>query len=91
MSTLEQLRDREEELEAMLTNVRESIKRIEGPNLGKLPNRRAGFHHIHSDSYECGIAYRQYGWDDADKWRWAKCSKLVNHEGGCGYEDNTAY
>lgn len=91
MSTLEQLRDREEELEAMLTNVKQAIQRIEGPRLGKMPNKRAGFYHLHSDIYECGIAYRRQRVGDGDGWSWAKCSKLVNHEGNCGYEDNTAY
>lgn len=53
--------------------------------LGELPNKRAGFFHNHSGEYECGQAYQdeQHGW--------LPCSRLVNHDGECGYEDNTAY
>lgn len=54
--------------------------------LGKLPNKRGGFHHIHSGETQCGIAYYIY----PDK-GWWPCSKLVNHQGDCGYEDNSAY
>jgi hypothetical protein len=53
--------------------------------LGMKPNSRTGFYHVHSASYECGMAYR--GHDEL----WWPCSRLVNHEGPCGYEDNTAY
>lgn len=52
--------------------------------LGELPNKRAGFFHVHSGQYECGQAYR-------DDYEWRPCSRLVNHEGECGYEDNTAF
>ena len=48
-------------------------------------NIRAGFYHVHSGEYECGMAY-QVGY-----WEYAPCSKLLNHEGECGYADNTAY
>ena len=57
--------------------------------LGKLPNMRAGFHHIHSDMYNCGMAY--WTVDEYTKGHYWPCSKLVNHQGKCGYEDNTAY
>lgn len=65
----------------------------EGPEfvLGKGPNKRVGFHHIHSDKYECGFAYWNTNpWDGGDS-HWEKCSRLVNHDGPCGYEDNSAY
>lgn len=65
--------DRIEELEERLR-----------PKLGKGPNRRKGFHHIHSNSFTCGMAY--FGKD-----HWWPCKKLVNHEGDCGYEDNSAF
>lgn len=93
MSTVHQLQQEEEELEARLSEVRDAINRLTGPKLGKLPNSRAGFYHIHSASYECGMAY----WENADdydypnKGEYKKCSKLVNHPGLCGYEDNTAF
>ncbi len=52
--------------------------------VGQLPNTRAGFFHIHSGEHECGQAYKvERGW--------LPCSRLVNHEGECGYEDNTAF
>ena len=58
--------------------------------LGKLPNKRAGFFHNHSGERECGIAYQ--GEDIlSGKAIWLPCTKLVNHEDNCGYEDNTAY
>ncbi|URP22205.1 hypothetical protein SEA_BIG4_162 [Microbacterium phage Big4] len=88
---IEQLREQEDDLEQKLAETKRAIRKLEGPKLGKLPNKRAGFYHIHSASYECGMAYREYEWGDESKWRWNKCSKLVNHEDGCGYEDNTAY
>lgn len=91
MSDLDLLRQAEEELVSRLHKVRLSIEKLEKPKLGKLPNSRAGFYHLHSGSYECGMAYRQVERDYFDKWRWAKCSKLVNHPGDCGYEDNTAF
>jgi hypothetical protein len=52
---------------------------------GHLPNRRGGFDHIHSGLTECGQAYR------LPSQNWAPCRKLVNHDGGCGYADNTPY
>lgn len=91
MTDLTTLRLEEERLEAELSEVRRSIEQLEGPELGNLPNKRAGFYHIHSNSYECGIAYRRQRMGDDEGWSWAKCSKLVNHEGNCGYEDNTAF
>lgn len=60
-------------------------KKAKTPKLGKLPNKRGGFYHIHSGKSECGIAYLGTGLG------WQPCSKLVNHDGSCGYEDNTAY
>lgn len=54
-----------------------------------LINQRKGFYHNHSGRYECGMAYQSpepfYGGS------WQPCSKLLNHKGKCGYEDNTAY
>lgn len=62
--------------------IEELEKRLR-PKLGKGPNRRTGFHHIHSNSFECGMAYfaREHWWP---------CKKLVNHKDQCGYEDNSA-
>lgn len=63
-----------------------SGKKTKNPNkLGKLPNVRGGFYHVHSGMFECGMAYRL---PDGE---WSPCSKLVNHGGDCGYEDNSAY
>lgn len=53
-------------------------------NLGKLPNQRAGRVHIHSGEVTCGIAYI------ASRSSYLPCTRLVNHDGPCGYEDNTA-
>ncbi len=64
----------------------EGSTEIESSMLGKLPNNRAGFFHVHSGQYECGIAYREGLYGGV----WQPCTKLVNHEGRCGYEDNTA-
>lgn len=91
MTTFNDLQREEERLLVELAAVRRTIEEVEGPKLGNLPNSRAGFYHIHSDSYECGMAYQQVEQSDPDRRRWAKCSKLVNHRGGCGYEDNSAY
>lgn len=91
MSKLTDLHSAEERLKSELADVREAIKELEGPELGKLPNSRAGFHHIHSDSYECGQAYRAVDPWDAGDWAWQPCTKLVNHTGECGYEDSTAF
>lgn len=54
---------------------------------GSLPNTRGGFHHIHLGKTECGIAYVL----SRHPIQWAPCSKLVNHEGPCGYADNTCF
>lgn len=60
--------------------------------IGKLPNKRAGFFHIHINKHECGIAYLAPGWSSKDSGaEWLPCSKLVNHKGLCGYEDNSAF
>lgn len=93
MSDLDLLRQAEEELEAKLSEVRRSIEKLEAPKLGKMPNSRAGFYHLHSGEYECGMAYWKYDgdYDYPDKGRYYKCSRLVNHKGDCGYEDNTAF
>jgi hypothetical protein len=59
---------------------------------GKLPNKRGGFFHNHSGEHECGIAYIEDGDErDGTPSRWLPCRKLANHEGRCGYADNTAY
>ncbi len=58
---------------------------------GKLPNKRGGFFHIHSGETECGIAYRAATGHQLPTTEWQPCTKLVNHEGGCGYADNTAF
>lgn len=55
------------------------------PGDGKKPNGRHGFHHIHSNITECGIAYR-----DEDR-MWQPCRKPVNHADQCGYADNTCF
>jgi hypothetical protein len=55
--------------------------------LGVLPNRRGGFHHIHSNMTECGMAYL----DGGDIGEWRPCGKLVNHDGDCGYENHSAF
>lgn len=47
-------------------------------------NKRMGFYHIHSGEYECGMAYKD------ERVGWRPCSRLVNHGGNCGYEDNSA-
>ena len=49
-------------------------------------NIRAGFHHLHSGETECGIAYYT-----SYNGKWHPCSKLINHDGFCGYQDNTCY
>ena len=93
MVTIEQLRQEEARLQHLLSTVRENIRKVESPKLGKLPNKRAGFHHTHSNSYECGMAYWENAgdYDYPDKGAYWPCKRLVNHEGRCGYEDNSAY
>lgn len=91
MSDLSDLQEQEEALLYELSEVQQKIKKLTGPELGKLPNKRAGFFHLHSNSYECGQAYRAVDPWDASDWTWQPCTKLVNHDGQCGYEDNTAY
>lgn len=93
MTHVDDLRDLEERLLTELDRVRDRIKQAEGESLGKLPNSRGGFHHIHSNSYECGIAYwHDYNdYDQPGKGEYQPCKKLVNHGGLCGYEDNSAY
>lgn len=54
--------------------------------LGHLPNRRGGFNHIHSGMTECGMAYHPGGGV-----LWEPCKRYVNHDGVCGYSDNTAF
>lgn len=70
----------------------ETVDRLEAlPSrhvLGKGPNRLTGFHHNHSGMSECGMAYRD---GQGNTWRWTPCKKYVNHDGECGYEDNTAF
>lgn len=92
MSDLDLLRQAEEELVSRLNKVRLSIEKLEKPKLGKLPNTRAGFYHIHSSDYECGIAYVvSYVDQGGARTEYAPCRKLVNHNGDCGYEDNSAF
>jgi hypothetical protein len=91
MSALSDLQREEERLLHELSEVQQGIKKLTGPELGKLPNSRAGFYHTHSDSYECGQAYRDVDAWDASDWTWKPCKKPVNHKGSCGHEDNTAY
>lgn len=54
--------------------------------VGHLPNKRGGFYHIHSGMTECGIAYYL-----PTAGHWYPCKRLVNHNGSCGYEDNSAF
>lgn len=61
-----------------------AAKEAARPTLGKGPNKRVGFFHNHSGMAECGMAYRaEVGWEP--------CRKYVNHDGECGYENNTAF
>lgn len=82
-----------EDIEAQLTRARRQLQEAEAAEVGKLPNIRGGFYHIHSASYECGIAYWQKVsiYDKTNAGEYQPCRKLVNHAGECGFEDNTAF
>jgi hypothetical protein len=55
-------------------------------------NRRHGFRHNHSGVIECGIAYVDTALGPPEgQGVWLPCSKRLNHEGACGYADNSAY
>lgn len=86
-------RETVEAIEAELAKAQRELKEAEGAELGRLPNIRGGFYHIHSDSTECGIAYweDEHDYDYPNKGSYKPCKKLVNHSGQCGFEDNTAY
>jgi hypothetical protein len=59
----------------------------------RVVNIRAGRHHIHSGQFECGIAYATTipQTNGTRSTGWAPCSKLLNHDGECGYADNTPF
>lgn len=84
----------DEELEYRISEIRaEQESRKPKFELGKMPNKRAGFYHIHSASHECGQAYWENAndYDYPNKGEYKPCKKLVNHDGYCGFEDNTAF